>query len=308
MLTFAIVFLSFNIFRLTQNRSCFGINGWACCDGYFLNQTTGQCQKCPLGYYLNNCLTKCSAPTYGEGCQSVCQCPIVSCHFATGCPQHDYTYTSFAGGDTARKTTFSLKVTTLNLTVSYRTNGHAFSADVSNNEVTKMTYLPTDTDLFKNDFFVQVVQIILSFIGIFVVVFTIFVFAYIYLKCFRKKTNEGEINKYRKNAQYKSLRFSSGGPESQTQPGPQEVDSQVCTYLTPVCKDKANSDICHSYENVEIVQETSFQRQQNRYKPANESSSTPDAGLANVYSEINQDNMESSSLDGAFNDNGNQEI
>lgn len=171
-----------------------------------------------------------------------------------------------------------------------------------------MTYLPTDTDLFKNDFFVQVVQIILSFIGIFVVVFTIFVFAYIYLKCFRKKTNEGEINKHRKNAQYKSLRFSSAGPESQTQPGPQEEDSQVCTYLTPVFKDKANSDICHSYENVEIVQETSFQRQQNRYKPANESNSTPDAGLANVYSEINQDNMESSSLDAAFNDNGNQEI
>lgn len=203
-----------------------------------------------------------------------------------------------------------MRVTTSNLTVSYRTNGHAFSADVSNNEVTKITYLPTDTDLFKNDFFVQVVQIILSFIGIFVVVFTIFVFAYIYLKCFRKKTNEGEIIKHRKNAQYKSLRFSSGGPESQTQPGPEEVDSQVCTYLTPVFKDnlKANNDIYHSYENVEIVQETSFQRQQNRYKPANESSSTPDAGLANVYSEINQDNMESSSLDGAFNDNGNQEI
>lgn len=96
----------------------------------------------------------------------------------------------------------------------------------------------------------------LELFWIFVVVFTIFVIAYIYLKCFGKKPNEGEINKHLKKAQYKSLRFSSEGLESQTQPGPQDVDSQDCTYLTPVSKDKANSDICHSYENVEIIQET----------------------------------------------------
>lgn len=34
-----------------------------------------------------------SAPNYGEECQSVCQCPSVYCHFATGCPQHDYAST-----------------------------------------------------------------------------------------------------------------------------------------------------------------------------------------------------------------------
>lgn len=171
-----------------------------------------------------------------------------------------------------------------------------------------MTHLPPEIDLFKNDFFVLIAQIIVSFIGLFVIVFTIFVVSYIYLKCFRKTTKEGEINKHQKKAQYKSLSFTAVGPESQTQPGPREQDSPDSTYLTPVFKNKVNSDTCHSDENIEIVHETSFQRQQNRIKPSNESNSTPDVGLANVYIEISQDNFETSSLDGAFHNNENQEI
>lgn len=164
-----------------------------------------------------------------------------------------------------------------------------------------MTYLPTEIDLFKNDFFVRVAQIIVSFIGLFVIVFTIFVTAYIYLKCFRKTTNEGEINKHQKKARYKSLSFTAVGPESQTQSVPREQDSTDCLYLTPVFRGRANSETCHSDENIE----TSFQ---NRIKPANKSNSIPDAGLENVYIEITQDNFETSSSDGAFHYNGNQEI
>lgn len=92
-----------------------------------------------------------------------------------------------------------------------------------------MKYLPTELDLFKNDFCVRVVQIIVSFIGLFVIVFTIFVIAYIYLKCFRKTINEGEINKHQKKAQYKSLSFTAVEPESQTQPGPREQEQQCIT-------------------------------------------------------------------------------
>lgn len=163
-----------------------------------------------------------------------------------------------------------------------------------------MTHLSTEIDLFKKDFLVHVVQIVLSFIGIFVIVFTIFVIAYIYLKCFRKKANESEFDKHQTEAQYTSLRFSAVGPESRTQPRSREQDNTDCTYLTPVFRDRANSDICQLDENADIVQETSFKRHQNRDEPADESNSTPDAGLANVYIEIAQDNTENSILVGAF--------
>lgn len=181
--------------------------------------------------------------------------------------------------------TFPLTVTISNFTVSYRNDGNSFSADVNSNEVIQMTYLPTEFDLFKNDFLVLVVQIIMSFLGVFVIVFTVFVITYIYIKCFRKTTNEGEIKKPQKEAQYKSLSFSRVEPESQTQQGPQKQESTDCTYLTPVFRDRANNDNYHSDENLEIVQETSFKGQQNRH-PENESNSTPDAGSTNVYIEI----------------------
>lgn len=250
---------------------------------------------CPPGYFLKNCSTKCRFPNYGEQCQSVCQCPIVSCHFATGCHQHVLTYTDSTKGEIAQQKTFSLTVT-----VSYRTKGYSVSADISDNEATQMTHLSTEIDLFKKDFLVHVVQIVLSFIGIFVIVFTIFVIAYIYLKCFRKKANESEFDKHQTEAQYTSLRFSAVGPESRTQPRSREQDNTDCTYLTPVFRDRANSDICQLDENADIVQETSFKRHQNRDEPADESNSTPDAGLANVYIEIAQDNTENSILVGAF--------
>lgn len=238
----------------------------------------------------------------------MCRCPDVYCHFATGCHQHDLTYTSATRGKIVQQETFSLTVTISNSTISSWTKDRPISADVNNNEFTKMNYLPPEIDLFKNDFFVRIVQIIVSFIGLFVIVFTIFVMAYIYLKCFRKTTNKGEINEHQKNAQYKSLSFTAVEPESQTQPGPREEDCPDSTYLTPMFKDKVNSDTCHSDENIEIVQETTFQRRQNCNKPANDSNSTSGAGLANVYIEITQDNFETSSLDDAFYYNENKEI
>lgn len=184
-----------------------------------------------------------------------------------------------------------MTVTTSNFTASHRTEGHAFSADVKNDDVTQMTYLPTEFDLLKNDFLVHVVQIIVSLIGLFVIVFTIFVITYIYIKCFRKTTNEGEINEHQNGAQYKSLSFSAVEPESQTQPGLQEQDSTDCTYLTPVFSDRTSCDNCHSDENIDIVQETSFKTQQSRHTPANESNSTAGAGSTNVYIEITQDTI-----------------
>lgn len=75
MLTFAIVLVSFNLFRFIRNRSCLGYvpkhliyqlkrkeiiisifdqliiethfrsDGWACCDGYLRDKTTGECKS-----------------------------------------------------------------------------------------------------------------------------------------------------------------------------------------------------------------------------------------------------------------------
>lgn len=104
-----------------------------------------------------------------------------------------------------------------------------------------MTNVPTEIDLFKNDFLVRIFQIIVSFIGVFVIVFTIFVITYIFTKCCRKTTNEVEIE-VRKKAQYKALSLRAVEPESETQLGHQQHESTDCNYLTPVFKDGANRD------------------------------------------------------------------
>lgn len=167
----------------------------------------------------------------------------------------------------------------------YGNESHIFSADVGNNVVTRMPYVPTETDLFKNDFVVRIFQIIVSFIGVFVIFFSLFVISYIYMKCFRKTTNEVEINE-RKEAQYTALSVSAVEPENETQQAYRQQENTNCTYLTAVFKDRAHNETCHSGENVRIFQETSFKRQQNRQKPADESNFTPDAGSTNVYIEI----------------------
>lgn len=65
-----------------------------------------------------------------------------------------------------------------------------------------MTHLPTEIDLFKNDLFDHVVKILGSFLGLLLIVLTILFMYYIYLKCFQKTTNEGEINEHQMGANY----------------------------------------------------------------------------------------------------------
>lgn len=116
-------------------------------------------------------------------------------------------------------------MTTSNLTVSYRTEGHAFSADLKDNDVAKMTHLPTEMILSKNNLFNHLVKILGSFLGLCVIVLIILVINYIYLKCFWKTRNEGEINEYQRGANYISLSCNAVRSEGRMQSGPQEQES-----------------------------------------------------------------------------------
>lgn len=83
---------------------------------------------------------------------------------------------------------------TSKLTVSNRTEVHVVSADINDNDVIQMTYLPREIDLFKNGLFNHLVKILGSFWGLLFIGLTILFIYYIYLKYFQKTTNEGEMN------------------------------------------------------------------------------------------------------------------
>lgn len=96
--------------------------------------------------------------------------------------------------NTARQKTFSSTKSTSNLTVSYWTEGHAFSSDLKD-DVAQMTHVPREMVLSKNDFFNHLVNILGSFLGLCILVLIILVINYIYLKCFWKTRND-EINEH----------------------------------------------------------------------------------------------------------------
>lgn len=80
-----------------------------------------------------------------------------------------------------------------------------------------------------------------SLLGICVIVLTKLVINYICFKCFWKTTNEGEINEHQRVANYRSLSYDAVRCERRKQPGPQGQESTECTYLTPVFRDKTNT-------------------------------------------------------------------
>lgn len=135
-----------------------------------LNLSTGLCQKCPRGFYSDNCSEKCSPPNYGEDCQSICQCPNIDCHFVTGCFQNTGTFTTHwqlsSTKEISDRHSASVTFTVLNGTISYRTVDRDFP--VNKHEDSTLIYLPTDIDLFKNSFVINLVQVIVSLVGIFV--------------------------------------------------------------------------------------------------------------------------------------------
>uniref|UniRef100_A0A8W8JI82 Uncharacterized protein n=1 Tax=Magallana gigas TaxID=29159 RepID=A0A8W8JI82_MAGGI len=56
-----------------------------CCDGYFWSYKNNGCESCRQGYIGKNCTTSCPYPTYGHGCQGLCDCDEDTCNVSTGC-------------------------------------------------------------------------------------------------------------------------------------------------------------------------------------------------------------------------------
>lgn len=63
----------------------------------------------------------------------------------------------------------------------YQTVNQDISEDVNKYEDSTMIYLPTNNDLFTNNFLINLVQVIVSLVGVFVFFFVACVATYIYI-------------------------------------------------------------------------------------------------------------------------------
>ncbi|XP_078314771.1 uncharacterized protein LOC144619753 [Crassostrea virginica] len=207
---FFVILVFYTLLKPTANRKCSGLKGIECCTGYALNVETGSCERCPIGYFGDNCSKQCVPPTYGEDCQSLCSCTDgFYCHFAFGCSLHQENETDLQ--QTTKRST-SLVSTRLQTEPSrYSTStatilGSSDSQQVSTNVIkmskTTVNSPDTDIDVFENN---KVFLSIVVLIGIFVACFAIFVFTYIYFKCFRKTVNSSRNKENEWQAHYNLL-------------------------------------------------------------------------------------------------------
>nr|XP_034332851.1 platelet endothelial aggregation receptor 1-like [Crassostrea gigas] len=56
-----------------------------CCPGYFWNYRKNTCEPCMPGYHGINCTFICPYPSYGHGCQGLCDCNEDMCDVSNGC-------------------------------------------------------------------------------------------------------------------------------------------------------------------------------------------------------------------------------
>lgn len=178
---------------------------------------------------------------------------------------------------------------TASLTGLYFIDGNDYSTDFYKHDIIPITNLPTNIDLFRNDFLVYLVT---GLVCVFVLFFSIFVVTYVYFKCFQTKTHQCQTEKNDLQAQYKSLSFSADQNESLAQPGPMEQMSTSCTYLTPMFRRSDDGSTNHSIENEETFQEIPSNRQQICNEATTALYMTPENVSTHVYIEITQDNIE----------------
>lgn len=110
-----------------------------------------------------------------------------------------------------------------------------FTKDASNFDDTTLPNMPTNYDLLKNN-------VVIGFIGVFAISFTIFVLAYIFFKCFRKTAHANRTKENETQAQYKMVRIEA---EEHGKTTYRNLDVQLDTessYLSPVFRNTNDRD------------------------------------------------------------------
>lgn len=167
----------------------------------------------------------------------------------------------------------------------YQTEDQDFPADVN---------LPIDNDLFKNSFLINLVQAVVSLVGVFVFFFAACVVTYIYFKCFRQKTDVNRLNSNQCGSEYKSLSFEAVECESPLRPEPEQQANLELTYLTPVFRNDEKSETNILAES-EIVADIPMHNRKICSQTRDESKLT-DNLKDHVYIEILEHNIERSGV------------
>lgn len=170
--------------------------------------------------------------------------------------------------------------------VSYPAIIKIISTDANNVSDTTLIH----ADLLKNN-------IIIGFIGFFVISFFIFVLTYMYFKCFRKATQTTHIQENEGLPQYKSLNFDQVEHQSLVHPEPQRrlITNADSMYLSPVSSRNESSEQRRSRKHDDILQETTLQGQETgleTLKLQNKQKFSEEEAHGNVYIEITEDSIE----------------
>lgn len=133
-------------------------------------------------------------------------------------------------------------ITASNVTSLYLTVDQDFSVEGVKHEDSTLIYLPTDIDLFKNSFVINLVQAVVSLVGVFVFFFAACVVTYIYFKCFRHTTDGKRLKSNQCESEYNSLSFEAVEYESPLHSELEQQANLELTYLTPVFRNDEKSE------------------------------------------------------------------
>lgn len=120
-----------------------------------------------------------------------------------------------------------------------------FTKDTSYFDDTTLSDIPTNFDLLKNN-------VVISFIGVFAISFTIFVLAYIFFKCFRKTTHANGTRESEKQAQNELEKIEA---EENDNTAYRDLDVQLDTessYLSPVFRNTNDHDDTQRLSEIDI--------------------------------------------------------
>lgn len=161
---------------------------------------------------------------------------------------------------------------------------------------TAVYHYPQNIGLLKNTVFI-------GLFGVFILIFSVFVFAYIYFKCFKKNSNFYKMKEKELQGQYESsLRFDVVDPQMATFHEPQGQDNGDSVYISPVFSRSERLEIYGTEgnntepENDAISREIMVGRQRLSHDPSlieavlNRSQSDE---MNHVYIEITDGRMES---------------